>query len=80
MRRIREVLRSRVIARELGVGRSTVQGYLAGAMVAALGWPLPVDLTDQMAAKATFALKPGVWFRRGRLLIFAPVQQQSCSL
>src|SRR5271157_4099834 len=25
-----------------------------------------------MAAKATFALKPGVWFRRGLLLIVSP--------
>src|SRR4030081_2874609 len=33
-----------------------------------------------MTAKATLALKAGVWFRRGRLLIVSPVQQQSCSL
>jgi hypothetical protein len=25
-----------------------------------------------MAARATLALKPGVWFRRGRLLIVSP--------
>src|SRR5680860_579120 len=25
-----------------------------------------------MAASATFALKPGVWFRRGRLLMVSP--------
>jgi hypothetical protein len=31
-----------------------------------------------MAAKATFALKAGVWFRRGRLLIVAPVHKQAC--
>src|SRR3954449_2521297 len=30
-----------------------------------------------MAASATFALKAGVWFRRGRLLIISPVQQPS---
>ena len=30
-----------------------------------------------MAAKATFALKAGVWFRRGRLLIIAPVHKQA---
>jgi transposase len=29
-------------------------------------------------AKATFALKAGVWFRRGRLLIVAPVHKQAC--
>src|SRR5438128_273732 len=28
-----------------------------------------------MAASATFALKPGVWFRRGRLLMVAPDSQ-----
>ena len=27
-----------------------------------------------MAASATFALKPGVWFRRGRLLMVSPDQ------
>src|SRR6478735_6335696 len=30
-----------------------------------------------MAASATFALKAGVWFRHGRLLIISPVQQPS---
>src|SRR4051794_26065046 len=30
-----------------------------------------------MAASATLALKAGVWFRRGRLLIISPVQQPS---
>jgi hypothetical protein len=27
-----------------------------------------------MAARATFALNAGVWFRRGRLLIISPVR------
>jgi hypothetical protein len=27
-----------------------------------------------MAARATFALNAGVWFRRGRLLIVSPVR------
>jgi transposase InsO family protein len=30
-------------------------------------------------AKATFALKAGVWFRRGRFVICAPDSQRSCS-
>src|SRR4051794_24238509 len=54
MRRIRQVLQlhfgaqasARVIAREVGVGRSTVQDYLARAAAAGLGWPLAPDLTD----------------------------------
>jgi hypothetical protein len=54
MRRIRQILQlhfgaqasARAIARELGVARSTVQGYLAGASSAELGWPLPADVTD----------------------------------
>src|SRR5271165_5423006 len=33
-----------------------------------------------MAASATFALKAGVWFRRGRLLIISPVQQPFLAL
>ena len=71
MRRIRQILQlhfgaqasARVIARELGVGRSTVQGYLARAASAELGWPLPVDLTDQMLEERLFppaSLKLGV--------------------
>jgi len=31
-----------------------------------------------MAAKATFALKVGVWFRRGRPLIMVPVRKKAC--
>jgi len=54
MRRIRQVLQlhfgahasARVIAREVGVGRSTVQDYLARAGAAGLGWPLAAELTD----------------------------------
>ena len=33
-----------------------------------------------MAAKATFALKAGVWFRRGRLLMISPDSRQSSPL
>lgn len=48
MRRIRQVLQlhfgahasARVIAREVGVGRTTVQDYMARANAAGLGWPL----------------------------------------
>ena len=55
MRRIRQVLQlhfgahagARVIAREVGVGRTTVQDYLARAGAAGLGWPLAPDLTDE---------------------------------
>jgi transposase len=54
MRRIRQVLQlhfgvhagARVIAREVGVGRTTVQDYLRRAARAGLGWPLAADLTD----------------------------------
>lgn len=71
MRRIRQILQlhfgaqasARVIARELGVGRSTVQGYLARATAADLGWPLPVELTDQLLEERLFppaSLKLGV--------------------
>ena len=48
MRRIRQVAAlhfgagasARAIAREVGIGRSTVQDYLARAGAAGLGWPL----------------------------------------
>jgi hypothetical protein len=33
-----------------------------------------------MAASATLALKPGVWFRRGRLLIVSPTLGTACLL
>jgi transposase len=55
MRRIRQVLQlhfgvrasARVIAETAGIGRSTVQDYLARAAAAGLAWPLPADLTDE---------------------------------
>ena len=55
MRRIRQVLQlqfgvqasARVIAREVGIGRTTVQDYLSRAGAAGLGWPLPADLSDE---------------------------------
>jgi transposase len=62
MRRIRQVLQlhfgarasSRVIARELGVGRTTVQDYLARAATAGLGWPLAPELTDEALEQLLF--------------------------
>jgi transposase len=70
MRRVRELLRlhygaqasARAIARELGVGRSTVQEYLARAAAAGLNWPLPDELTDAVLEERLFATggpKPG---------------------
>src|SRR3954469_24976038 len=62
MRRIRQGLQlhfgaqasARVIAREVGVGRSTVQDYLARAGAAGLGWPLAADLTDAAIEQRLF--------------------------
>jgi len=70
MRRIRQVLQlhfgvrasARTIAREIGVGRSTVQDYLTRAAVAGLGWPLAPDLTDEALEQLLFPTpgsKPG---------------------
>jgi hypothetical protein len=71
MRRVRELLRrhygtgasARVIARELGVSRSTVKDYLARAAAVGLTWPLPDELTDGAIEERLFAAsgsKPGV--------------------
>jgi transposase len=62
MRRIRQVLQlhfavrasARMIAREVDVGRTTVQDYLARASAAGLGWPLPADLTDEALEQLLF--------------------------
>jgi transposase len=62
MRRIRQVLQlhfgahasARVIAREVGIGRTTVQDYLARATAVGLGWPLPPDLTDEAVEQLLF--------------------------
>jgi transposase len=62
MRRIRQVLQmhfgahasARVIAREVGIGRTTVQDYLARATTAGLGWPLSPDLTDETVGQLLF--------------------------
>jgi transposase len=62
MRRIRQVLQlhfgahasARVIAREVGVGRTTVQDYLTRAGAAGLGWPLAPELTDEALEQLLF--------------------------
>jgi transposase len=62
MRRIRQVLQrhfgagasARVIARDAGVARSTVQDYVARANGAKLGWPLPPELTDTALEQLLF--------------------------
>ena len=70
MRRIRQVLQlhfgvhasARAIAREVGVGRTTVQDYLTRAVAAGLGWPLTPDLTDEALEQFLFPTpncKPG---------------------
>jgi DNA-binding transcriptional regulator LsrR (DeoR family) len=67
MRRIRQVLQlhfgagasARVIAGEIGVGRSTVQDYLARVSAAGLVWPLVPDLTDEALERRLFPLRTG---------------------
>lgn len=62
MRRIRQVLQlhfgahasARVIAREVGIGRTTVQDYLVRATAAGLGWPLSPELTDETLEQLLF--------------------------
>jgi transposase len=70
MRRIRQVLQlhfgarasARVIAGAVGVGRSTVQDYLARTAAAGLVWPLAPELTDEALEQLLFPAphsKPG---------------------
>jgi transposase len=62
MRRIRQVLQlhfgshasARVIAGTVGVGRSTVQDYLARGAAAGLAWPLSPELTDEALEQLLF--------------------------
>lgn len=63
MRQIRELMRlrfgeekasSRVIARRLGIGRTTVIDYLERVAAAGLDWPLPDDLTDIVLEERLF--------------------------
>lgn len=63
MRKVREVLRlkhacgvsERVIARSLGVSRSTVAEYVRRAAVIGLAWPIPDDLDDAALERRLFA-------------------------
>ena len=67
MRKVREVLRlkhacgvsERVIARSVGVSRSTVAEYLRRASVIGLGWPLPAELDDATLDQRLFT-PPGI--------------------
>ncbi len=66
MRKVREVLRlkyacgvsERVIARSIGVSRSTVAEYLRRAAVTGLAWPIPADLDDAALERRLF-MPPG---------------------
>jgi len=68
MRNIREVLRlhlgqglpQRVIAQSLRLGLGTVNGYVARARRARLGWPLPDDLGDERLEALLFPPVSGV--------------------
>jgi hypothetical protein len=93
MRRIRQVLQlhfgaranTLMIAGTVGVGRSTVQDYLARAAAAGLLWPLPLDLTDEAPGRfisrtsndqsgSTYLL----WLCP-LVFVAVPVQHQRCS-
>ena len=62
MRQIREVLRlrfeknlsERQMAQAIGVGRTTLQGYLKKAAQAQLSWPLPPELNDAELEKLLY--------------------------
>jgi len=66
MRQIREVLRlrfeknlsERQIAQAVGVGRTTLQGYLRKAAQAQLTWPLPPELNDEQLEKLLYPPLP----------------------
>src|SRR5208283_1371420 len=66
MRQIREVLRlrfeknlsERQMARAIGVGRTTIQGFLKKAAQAQLTWPLPPELNDEQLEKLLFPSGP----------------------
>lgn len=68
MRNIREVLRlhlgqrlaQRVIAQSLRLGLGTVNGYVARARRARLGWPLPDELDDERLEALLFPPVPDV--------------------
>jgi transposase len=65
MRKIKEVLRlqaagqsQRVIARSVGVARSTVKEYLQRAEAAGLSWPLPEELSESALEVRLFPPPP----------------------
>ncbi len=66
MRQIREVLRlrfeknlsERQMAQAIGVGRTTIQGFLKKAAQAQLTWPLPPELNDVQLEKLFFPSGP----------------------
>lgn len=68
MRTVRDVLRlafsencqsHRIIAKSIGIGRTTVSKYVDRAKRAGLSWPLPEDLDDAGLERALFPQKPG---------------------
>lgn len=69
MRQLRQMLRlhhdgvsAREIARTLGVARSTIQDNIARAHAAGIGWPLPIEWSDEVLDERLFArsgVKPG---------------------
>ena len=70
MRQLRQMLRlhhdgvsAREIGRTLGVARSTIQDNLERARQAGIGWPLPLEWTDEVLEQRLFArsgVKPGI--------------------
>lgn len=69
MRQVRQMLRlhhdgvsARVIERTLGVACSTIQDNLERARKAGIGWPLPIEWSDEVLEQRLFArsgVKPG---------------------
>ena len=63
MRKVREVLRlkyacgasERLIARSVGIGRTTVAEYLRRAAVIGITWPVPAELDDAALERELFA-------------------------
>jgi DNA-binding transcriptional regulator LsrR (DeoR family) len=62
MRKVREVLRlryacdasERVIARSVGIGRTTVAEYLRRTAVIGITWPVPVEIDDSELERQLF--------------------------
>ena len=74
MRQLRQMLRlhhdgvsAREIGRTLGVARSTIQDNLERARKAGIGWPLPIEWSDEVLEQRLFArsgVRPGRRRRR----------------